>query len=204
MDSNYESKVIDNIFKELDDKQSLYLMGLSLASNDLAINIDLLERYPEGENFYFFSNSISIIRELAKLVNEVDKSGLTQYFSENTKSQFDFIKSDLAPFDDVSLVKNVLKPIRDISFHYNFNELKKKDKIETVLYQIRNENEILISFMKDKNSPLGQRYTYADLFRTNVCNQFLTRDIVSKLSTIARRIMSFVDSLVNDILSKVR
>jgi hypothetical protein len=74
MESKYKPKVIDNVFRALDDKQSLYLMGLSLASNDLAINLDSLDRYPDNERIYFFSNSISIIRELSHLVFEVDKS----------------------------------------------------------------------------------------------------------------------------------
>jgi hypothetical protein len=204
MESKYKPKVIDNVFRALDDKQSLYLMGLSLASNDLAINLDSLDRYPDNERIYFFSNSISIIRELAHLVVEVDKSDLTQMFSKETKGLFELLKSDLVAFDDASLAKTVLKPIRNVSFHYNLNESNEIDKIKSVLSQIRKEHNISIELSQDESSPLGQRYAYADSFRTNVTHQFLTADIVSKISAVAVNVLSFVDSLVNDLVGKVK
>jgi hypothetical protein len=204
MESKYKPKVIDNVFRLLDDKKSLYLMGLSLASNDLAINLDSLDRYPDNERIYFFSNSISIIRELAHLVVEVDKSDLTQMFSKETKGLFELLKSDLIAFDDASLAKTVLKPIRNVSFHYNLNESNEIDKIKSVLRQIREENDISIGLSQRESSLLGQRYAYADSFRTNFTNQFLTADIVSKISAVAVNVLSFVDSLVNDLVGKVK
>ena len=204
MDTNYKPEVLDNIFKALNDEQSLYLMGLSLASNDLAINLDSLGRYPNNESIYFFSNSISIIRELALLVVAVDKSDLTQNFSKNTEGLFELLKSDLVPIDDASLVKTVLKPIRDLTFHYNLAKSNKMSKIEFVLSQLRKENNISIRFTKDENSPLGQRYTYADSFRTHVADQFLTTDVISIISSVAVNVVSFVDSLVNDLLLKIK
>ncbi len=210
MESKYKPEVIDNVFRALDDKQSLYLMGLSLASNDLSINLDSLDRYPDNERIYFFSNSISIIRELAHLVVEVDKSDLTQMFSKDTKDLFELLKSDLVPFNNASnnasLVKTVLKPIRDFSFHYNYNLTKSNEmcKIESVLSQIRKEHNISIGLSQRESSLLGQRYAYADSFRTNVTNQFLTADIVSKISDVTVNILSFVDSLVNDLVGKVK
>jgi hypothetical protein len=204
MESKYKPKIIDNVFRSLDDKQSLYLMGLSLASNDLAINLDSLDRYPDNERIYFFSNSISIIRELAHLVVEVDKSDLTQMFSKDTKGLFELLKSDLVAFDDASLAKTALKPIRDVSFHYNLTKSNEIDKIKSVLSQIRKEHNISIGLSQDESSPLGQRYAYADSFRTNITNQFLTADIVSKISTVAVNVLSFVDSLVNDLVGKVK
>jgi hypothetical protein len=204
MESKYKPKVIDNVFRALDDKQSLYLMGLSLASNDLAINLDSLDRYPDNERIYFFSNSISIIRELAHLVAEVDRSDLTQMFSKDTKGLFELLKSDLVAFDDASLAKTALKPIRDVSFHYNLTKSNEIDKIKSVLSQTRKEHNISIGLSQDESSPLGQRYAYADSFRTNITNQFLTADIVSKISTVAVNVLSFVDSLVNDLVGKVK
>jgi hypothetical protein len=204
MESKYKPKVIDNVFRSLNDEQSLYLMGLSLASNDLAINLDSLDRYPDNERIYFFSNSISILRELAKLVVAVDKSDLTQMFSKDTKDLFELLKSDLLAFDDASLTKTVLKPIRDVSFHYNLTKSNEIDKIKSVLSQIRKEHNISIGLSQDESSPLGQRYAYADSFRANVTDQFLTADIISKISGVAVNVLSFVDSLVNDLIGKVK
>jgi hypothetical protein len=204
MESKYKPKVINNVFRSLNDEQSLYLMGLSLASNDLAINLDSLDRYPDNERIYFFSNSISILRELAKLVVAVDKSDLTQMFSKDTKDLFELLKPDLLAFDDASLTKTVLKPIRDVSFHYNLTKSNEIDKIKSVLSQIRKEHNISIGLSQDESSPLGQRYAYADSFRANVTDQFLTADIISKISGVAVNVLSFVDSLVNDLIGKVK
>lgn len=202
MDSKYTQVEVDNVFKKLNDKQSLYLIGLSLASNDLVINNDSINRYPDSENGYFFSNSISIIRELAALVVAIDNSDLTQKFSDCTNDLFRQLKSDLMPFDDESLVRKVLKPIRDISFHYNFIKLGEMDEIKSVLNQLREENNISVGLLQDEKSILGQRYTYADSFRTNTTNQFLTTEIVSKISKVAVNVGTFVDSLVTDLIAK--
>ena len=202
MESKYKPKVIANVFKALNDEQSLYIMGLSLAFNDLVINHDSLSRYPENENVYFFSNSISIIRELALLVVAIDSSNLTKKFSENTQNLFESLKTDLIPFHDESIVKKVLKPIRDLSFHYNLNNLTRSDeadKIKSVLGQLRKENNISVGLIQNETSLLGQRYTYADSFRNGITSQFLTTEIVSKISTIAVNVAFFVDSLVTDL-----
>lgn len=204
MESNYKPELIDNIFRSLNNEQSLLLLGLSLASNDLAINLDLMDKYLGDEKIYFFVTSISIIRELAHLVCAVDKSDLTKKFSNDTKDMFDLLRSDLATFESTSLVKTALKPIRDFSFHYNLTESSEMGKIVSVLSQIRMETNISIGFTKSGSSPLNQKYTYADSFRANVANQFLTTDVVSKISAVAVNVVSFVDSLVNDILCNVK
>lgn len=202
MDSKYEQEVIENIFKTLNNEQSLFVMGLSLAANDLNINLDSIGRYPTSESIYFFSNSISIIRELALLVVAIEKSNLANEFSDNTMDLFKQLKSELIPFDNDSLVKSVLKPIRDLSFHYNFNKSNQKGAVESVLDQLKLEAKISVGFSKDVNSPLGQRYLYADSFRTDIANKFLTEEIVSKISAVAVNVISFVDSLLNDFVCK--
>ena len=201
MEPDYEANVVGNFFKALNDEESLYLIGLSLASNDLTINHDSLSKYPENENIYFFSNSISIIRELATLVVAIDKSDLTQKFSKNTGNLFKKLKCDLVPFDDDSLAKTVLKPIRDISFHYNLTKSDEMDKIKSVLGKLREENNISVRRMQGEKSILGQRYTYADLFRANITSEFLTTEIVSRISNVAVNVGAFVNSLVTDLVA---
>ena len=204
MESKYEPKVVGNVFKALNDEQSLYLMGLSLAFNDLVINHDSLSRYPKNENGYFFLNSISIIRELALLVATIDNSDLTQKFSENTKNLFELLKSDLIPFHNESIVKKVLKPIRDFSFHYDFTKSAESGKIKPVLSQLRKESKISIGLIQGESSILDQRYTYADSFRIDVTSQFLTTETVSKISIIAVNVASFVDSRITDLCQQNR
>jgi len=199
MDSKFKVHLTDNIFKELDSELSLYIMGLSLASNDLTINLDSLKHYPASESIYFFSNSISIVREVASLLVEIDKSNLKQFYSQDTDVLYKGLKSDLLPFHDGSIVKSTLKPIRDFTFHYNLNKFKDNEVLNAVINKVKESNQIEIGFNPVDETVLGQRYTFADTFRTEITNQYLSKDIVKKLSSITVNIGNFVDSLMRDL-----
>ena len=197
--SKYKPGVIGNVFRALDSEHSLHLIGLSLASNDLSINLDAIGKFPENESSYFFYNSISIIRELALLVVETDKSNLSQKFSKNTRDSFEKLKSELAPFHDKSLVKSVLKPIRDVTFHYNFAKSTEADKLKLIIRDLKELEEIEVGLVPNQCSPLAQRYTFADTFRSEFINQFLTKEVVSIISAVSVDVVSFVDSLMADL-----
>jgi len=201
--SKYKPGVIGNVFRALNSRHSLHLIGLSLASNDLAINLDAIGKYPENESSYFFYNSISIIRELALLVVEIDKSNLSQKFSKNTCDSFEKLKSELAPFHEKSLVKSVLKPIRDVTFHYNFAKSTDADKLELMIEHLKKLQKLEVGLVPYQHSPLAQRYTFADTFRNDFVNQFLTKNVVSKISAVSVDIVSFVDSLMADLAQEV-
>ena len=199
MDSKFKVHLTDNIFKELDNEHSLYIMGLSLASNDLTINLDSLNHYPASENIYFFSNSISIVREVASLLVDIDKSNFKQVYSKHTKDLYKNLKSDLLPFHDGSIVKSTLKPIRDFTFHYNLNKFKEHEVLNAITNKVKELDQIEIGFNPVDETVLGQRYTFADTFRTDVTNKYLNKEIVSNLSSIAVNIGNFVDSLMHDL-----
>lgn len=199
MDSKFKVHLTDNIFKELDSELSLYIMGLSLASNDLTINLDSLKHYPASESIYFFSNSISILREVASLLVNIDKSNLKRFYSKDTIFLYEDLKTDLLPFHDSSIVKSTLKPIRDFTFHYNLNKFKENDVLNVMMNKIKELDQIEIGFNPDDETVLGQRYTFADTFRTEFTNNYLSKEIVSSLSTITVNIGNFVDSLMRDL-----
>lgn len=89
MDSKYTPGVAHNVFAALNSEESLRVLGLSLAANDLMSNLGAMEVVPESENSYFFYNSIAIIREVAKLVVGIGKSTLSQKCSEDTWNSFE-------------------------------------------------------------------------------------------------------------------
>ncbi len=203
MESKYKPGFTGNVFRTLESGHSLHLFGLSLASNDLAINLDAIGKFPKSEGSYFFYNSISIIRELALLVVEIDRSNLSQKFSTNTCHLFEKLKSELAPFHEQSLVKSALKPIRDVTFHYNFSKSTEDDKLTLMVNQLKELNELEIGLIPNGHSPLTQRYTFADAFRNEFVNHFLTKDVVSKVSAVSVNVISFVDSLMADLAKEV-
>jgi hypothetical protein len=197
--SKYESGSIGNVFRALDSKHTLHLIGLLLASNDLLLNLDAIGKFPKKESGYFFYNSISIIRELALLVVEIDKSNLPQKFSNNTFDSFEKLRSELTSFHDKSLVKSVLKPIRDVTFHYNFSKSKNAEKLHLLIKELRELEKIEVGLIPHQHSVLAQRYTFADTFRSEFINQFLTNEIVSKITAVSVGVVSFTDSLMADL-----
>jgi len=200
MESKFKPESICNVFKELSKENSCYLMGLSLASNDLVINLNTFKYYPPTESNCFFSNAISILREIARLIVEINQSTLHQRYSNNTKSIFDKLKTKLVPFHDESFTKATLKPIRDFTFHYDLNKIKANKVIESIFQKMQNSDTIEMGFDPNDESALGQRYLFADSFRANYIDHFLNKNIVTDISTISVDLINFIDSLMYDII----
>lgn len=200
MQPKYQPETVDNFISSLDVEDSLYLVSLCLASNDLVLNLDAIGNFHESENSYFFYSSIAIVREIAHLVIRPDKSNISQKFSRNTAELLRELKEKLAPFNDESLVKSVLKPIRDMTFHYDFAGPKYRSKFEAALQNLREQKRIEIGIAPDQHSPLGHKYTFADKFRSECVNSFLSEEVVPSISTISAGVVAFVDSLMADLV----
>lgn len=203
MDSKYTLGVAHNVFAALNLEESLRVLGLSLAANDLMSNLEAMGIVPENENSYFFYNSIAIIREVAKLVASTEKSTLSQHFSEATCNSFKELIAVLTPYHDTSLVKSILKPIRDVTFHYDLAQSPAAGW-DNVLDRTRKLDQLDVGLMPDNRSLRGQRYTFADRIRTEYIKQFLTKETVSQLSSVAVSIGAFVDSLLTDLVTRQR
>jgi hypothetical protein len=202
VESNYIPGDIPNTLKNIEDENVLQIISLSCASNDLASNLEALGKFPQKESMYFFYNSISIIREIAKLVKDLSASKLKKYFFDNTETYFNNLEYILTPFDDRSLSKSVLKPIRDINFHYNFPDLESDSKISMLITELKNLDSLSVGKKPkdDKISPI--RYTFADWFRNEYINNYLDETLVKQISTISADIVFFVDSLLFDLTKK--
>jgi len=201
-ESEYIPRKVDNILKNLSNVNALQIIRLSTASNDLMSNHKALSYFSETENGYFFYNSISIVREVAKLVSEISKSKLISVFSSKTEESFEILKDHLLSFNDDSLSKSALKPIRDVNFHYSFPTISTDRKVSSLLQEIKASDKLLVGVNPKKDGLLSIRYIYADWFRNEYINSHLSSETVNVISIIAVEIIAFLDSLQVDIMER--
>lgn len=198
MTSPYESGFVKNLFQHLDTDCSLCVLGLCLASHDIALHHSLLDKSEAGEKNYHFAVSLSILREIAKIVEPIEELAFATRFSQDTKDFLRLLKRDLQPFHDNSLTKGTLKPIRDFTFHYDFTNVD-QNKIDSLLDEIKNERELKVRARSGDNSVLRFRYTFADSFRSKLVASYLTTDLMKKISVAAVNVIAFSDSLLADL-----
>jgi hypothetical protein len=198
--SKYELLEIPNTLKNIEDENIIQIISLSCASNDLNSNLEALGKFPENEGEYFFHNSISIVREIAKLVNELSVSELKNYFSTNTEKSFKKLEGDLIPFHAESLSKSVLKPIRDVNFHYNFPKNSPDTTLSKLISKLKGLDTLDVGVKPKEDNIISIRYTYADRFLNEYINSHLDSDLVTQISTISVEILAFVDSLLADLI----
>jgi hypothetical protein len=198
MTSPYEGGFVNNVFQQLDTECSLCVLGLCLASHDIALHRTLSDNSEAEEASYHFPASLSILREVAKIVEPIDKLAFTTRFSQKTKDLLQDLKRDLQPFQDDSLTKGTLKPIRDVTFHYDFAKAD-QNRIGSLLNEIKNERELKVRASSGDNSILRYRYTFADAFRSQLVASYLTKDVVEQIAVAAVNVIAFTDSLLADL-----
>ena len=198
MTSPYESDIAKNVFQHLDTECSLCVLGLCLASHDIALHRTLINNSEAEEASYHFAVSLSILREVAKIVKPIDKLAFTTHFSQKTRDLLQYLKRDLQPFQDDSLTKGTLKPIRDVTFHYDFAKAD-QNRIGSLLDEIKNECELKVRASSGDNSILRYRYTFADAFRSKLVASYLTKDVVDQITVAAVNVIAFTDSLLADL-----
>ena len=201
VESEYVSCKIDNIFKKLNDDDALLILRLSSASNDLMSNFAAMKHFPKNENEYFLFNCISIVREIANLMKGAPWQSVELMFSEDTHSSFKALKECLCPFDEKSLTKSVLKPIRDVHFHYSFPNLNKDVNLSNMVEKIKALDKLNVGKSCENKGVLSFRYTFADEFKNEYISSHLSSDLVHRISSISVEIVAFLDSLQFDILT---
>ena len=152
---------------------------------------------PEEKN-YHFAAVLSILREVAKMVETIDSRAFATRFSQETKDLLQNLKRDLQPFHGNSLSKGTLVPIRNLTFHYDFTEAD-KEKTSQLLDEIRNEPKLKTRASSGDNSILRNRYTFADAFRSKLVYSYLTEDLVDKIPVTVVNVIEFTDSLLADL-----
>jgi hypothetical protein len=141
----------------------------------------LIDKSEAGEKNYHFAASLSILREIAKMVEPIEKLAFATRFSQG------------------SLAGGILKPIRNITFHYNFTKFDDKKRTYPLLAEIKNEHELKVRASSGDNSILRYRYTFADAFRSKLVASYLMKDLVGKIAVAAANVIAFTDSLLADL-----
>ena len=196
MTSPYE--IAKNVFQQLDTECSLCVLGLCLASHDMVWHRTLIDNSEVEEASYHFPASLSILREAAKIIMKIERLPFRTHFSQETEDLFQHLKGDLMPFQDDSLTKGTLKPIRDLTFHYDFGKAD-QGRIDSLLAEIRKEPELKVRASSGDNSILRYRYTFADAFRSKLVASYLTKDVVDQITVAAVNVIAFTDSLLADL-----
>jgi len=198
MTSPYESGFAKNVFQQLDTECSLYVLGICLASNDIVLHCKLIGNSEAEEKNYHFAASLSILREIAKIVEPIGNLAFATRFSKDTKDLLRDLKRDLQPFHVNSFTKGTLEPIRNITFHYNFT----KDDIKRtypLLDKIKKEQELKVRAISGESSVLRYRYTFADAYRSKLVESYLTSDLLDKIVVATNNVIAFTDSLLADL-----
>jgi hypothetical protein len=157
-----------------------------------------MDNAQDEEASYHFPASLSILREVAKIIQRIDKLPFRTRLSQHTTDLFQDIKEHLVPFQDDSLTKGALKPIRDLTFHYDFAE-GHQDKIGPLLAELKSEQKLTVRATNGDDSIFRFRYTFADAFRSKLVASYLTKDVVDQISVAAVKVIAFTDSLLADL-----
>lgn len=201
MEDRFKSASIRNFLKSLAREDALRIVSLAMAANDLVVNAEAIGRFSESKNIYFFVSSLSILREVSKLVAEIDEFAFRGRMSADTIAVLNDVKGDLASFESGGLVKDTLKPIRDVTFHYD--HLGQKGDIGRLidkgLSKVIRKDDLEIGFSNKLESTMGQRYFFAESFRSEILSQLLSDEVIGRISSTSVNVVSLVDSLLLDL-----
>ena len=206
MTSTYKNVSIKNVFQQLDDESSLWLLGLCLASNDLVMYHGLMDDDRAEERTFYYAAMLSVLREVAKLIHNLisskaDRLKLASLFSQNTRQLLEELEKTLEPYQNDSLTGGILKPVRDLTFHYDFTECAdaERKRLAPFLGEIKGESELKVRVRTGDTTVLRQRYTFADVFRNRFVDSLLSEELVDQISLVTMDVLVFTDSLLNDL-----
>jgi len=198
---------LGNIFDGLDDSVIRWLVALAMTANDLTLNVKLSRRYAdEAEAFYFFRVSFGHLKEIATIVTQSERNGkITTFLGKldyETQSVYQEIVKLLTPFDEKSISKNVLSPVRNECFHYPDIE-GKEDSFKDLSKVLKALDKTEVRFSNKDKTALGCRYLFADAVAGHAVNSRLSPEIVDQISHIVIKIMQFIDHSL-DYLKKLK
>lgn len=197
MNVEYVDGSMKNVFEHLDDKSSRCLLGLCLAANDLIHCHEELETRRAGERMFFFAVALSILREAAKVIETYEKTELRSRCSTETLKLFGKLKEELRFNDDSSsLTKPILKTIRDVTFHYDFEQT---ENMTAAIEELRSEKKLPVRQRENYSGLFRHRYKFADVVRSKLVNHPLTVEIVNQLTEVTLNIVRATYSLLADL-----
>ena len=204
--SDYVVEDLGNIFKNIPDSVLRWIIALSMAANDLVLNVKMMRHFDDlpPESHYFFRLSLSHLREIAKILSSYNKMEEIRYFlrclDKETRKIYKKITKLLVPFEESSITKKVLVPIRSYCFHYP----REKDKeYKDWPAFLKTFSKIGVRFNKNEESVMRTRYLFVDHIVSDKVNKHLSKDITDKISYVAFYVVEFVDSILAILKSKL-
>lgn len=166
---------------------SQFLVGLCMAANDLTLLVRRVEQVPEGntgESNYYLYLLCSYYREATKYVHgwlsDAEISAFLDDLSPQGREHMDKVIESFAPWDD-SFVKNDLKPVRNIIFHYTRNPSDMQSCLERVS-DIRSHIEL------GDGTYFETRYGFSDdVLATSVANAW--GDSIPQLKSVMEQVV---------------
>lgn len=141
---------------------------------------------------------------MAKVVSEITEK-LSVNKTNDTEKILTNLNSKLASFDQGSLSKDVLKPLRDTTFHYyEYGKANAdvRELLNVAVEKMKNRQSLDVGFDSSEMGLLNHRYIFANDFRSELIKQLLTTDRVAQLSVAAVEVLELADSLLDDLLRR--
>ena len=195
-----------------EDIVSQFLTGLCLAINDITMVMRNLSNTLEpsedryNENLYNLYLLCAYYREaahfLAKGLNILEVSAFLDDLSQESREKLETIKDSFTPWEG-SFVKDKLKPIRDVVFHYTPMSL---DRIRPHLESASNESS---DIEMGDGTYQETRYKFADaVFVKYVLDQWghsasEIRDIMVRIKDLSIDLLSVAHEAVDAQLGRV-
>ena len=201
MDEKYVTQEFGDFLAGLPDPVIRWFLALCMAANDIALSSKMIREYGEDspEASFFHRMALSFLRESANSIRSYDDVSSVQNLlcrlDAQTQELYKHLVSELCLFDETSLTKSSLKPIRDVSFHYpdsagrNFPEC-------VAIFKALDKKEVRFS-SDEKQGVLGYRYLFADNVAGYKVFSVLDSQKIDRISTVAICLCGFVDHVMD-------
>lgn len=188
---------VSNFFKKEDPIIVRWVVALAMASQDICFCAKKIKNTQiDYEKIYYFRLVLAYMREIAKVIGEVKNNDTIKGFilSMSEESQEDYLKITqyLAAYGEGTFVGEVLKTPRDNLFHYP--DVKGEYWI-SLFDDVTALSKISIELSKSDKTIMGVRYRFIDILTWKLVKQKLSTRIISQLSLISVKLISFIDDV---------
>lgn len=195
-------KDIGRIFQEVEPLVTRWAIMLAMAANDLSLCCNKINSNPpDYERHYYFRLAMSHLRECAKSIADYDRKEAISDFIKSLDGQtselYKELQAVLKPYEDGSISKEVLKPLRDSTFHY---PNAKGEHCKELVDDINALGELLVEFDENNDSILKTRYIFIDTLISHKFDKLIesqgAENTVNKLVIITEALLRFVDYIL--------
>jgi len=192
--------------KDCSDTIIRFVVSLAMAANDLIIcHKRIQSSNSDDEMNYLFRQSISHLREVAKFIKGAKENDEVKILLESVHADvykhWESLLKNISTFEDDSLSRSVLKPIRDITFHYPDINGEYYPELPKVFRAL---DKVEVKFVKGGSTLVDQLYLFAECTRGFLVNAKLSKKIVRILSFVTVDLAVIVDGVLEHLHNNKR